>query len=342
MKKNLWYISDKPIIGMAPMDGVTDFAFRHITKKYGKPNLMVTEFTSVEGICAGAEKIMRAFIFENKEKPILGQLFGSTPEAFYKASFLIAELGFDGIDINMGCPAKNIATKGAGASLIKTPALAKKIISSCKEAAKDRAEGKTIEESGLPENIIRYAKEHRPKKNPRILLPISVKTRTGYDRDTVEEWIKNLLEAEPDAITIHGRTFRQLYTGQANWESIAKGATLIHTAKKTALGNGDIETIDEAHKKIKQFGVDGVLIGRAALGNPWVFSGKESTPQKRLQVALEHSRYYEKILGEKHFAPMRKHLGWYCKGFPGAAETRKELMCANSADEVEKIILSYK
>lgn len=339
--KGFWQNLKKPIIGLSPMDGITDAAFRYIMAKYGKPDLMITEFTSVEGICAGAEKALQAFIYSESERPILAQVFGSTPEAFYKTAFVVAELGFDGMDINMGCPASNIASKGAGAALILTPDRAKEIIRQSKKGLADWASGMNIEVSGLPENIIQYVLHRRPKNLPRKLLPVSVKTRIGYNSIVIEEWIKHLLEEEPANISIHGRTLKQLYSGTADWEAIAKAAAIIHQTSTLVLGNGDIKNLNEAHQKIKQYGVDGVLIGRASFGNPWIFRKEQPNIAKKLEVAIEHSKYYEEIFGQRLFFPMRKHLAWYCRGFENASEVRQKCMMANNADEVEKLIKNY-
>jgi nifR3 family TIM-barrel protein len=340
--KNIWQKMKKPIIGMAPMDGVTDASFRQILAIHGKPDLMITEFTSVEGICHDAVKTLRAFIFEKNERPILAQLFGSTPENFYRSCFLVAELGFDGIDINMGCPSKSVYLKGAGAGLIQTPRLAQEIIRSCQQAASDWNNGKTAKQAGLPEGVLHFLKQHKPARAVRKKLPVSVKTRIGYNQNTAIEWLKVLLECRPDAISLHGRTLKQLYSGSADWETIGKAAEVVHQAKCLILGNGDITNLEDALKKIETYNLDGVLIGRAALGNPWIFTGREADYKTRLKTALEHSRLYEKIYGKEHFVPMRKHLGWYCKSFPHAAETRIKLMNANSADDVAKIVKEIK
>lgn len=340
MDAGFWAKLKKPIIGLAPMDGVTDAPFRFITAKYGKPDLHITEFTSVEGICAGALKILRAFLYDEIERPIVAQVFGSTPEAFYKAAFVVAELGFDGIDINMGCPAGNIATKGAGAALIKTPELAKEIVRKTKQGCLDWANGRAIEDVGLPEKIVEYAKNITTRK----ILPVSIKTRIGYNSIVIEEWVKHLLEVEPVNISIHGRTLKQMYTGFANWEEIAKAAAIIHQTKTTVLGNGDIKTLAEAHLKIKQYGVDGVLIGRAAFGNPWIFAQNtpaEITLAEKFRVAIEHTKYFEKNMNKEKFFPMRKHLAWYCKGFPNASEIRQKLMFTTNAKEVEEILKPF-
>ena len=172
------------------------------------------------------------------------------------------------------------------------------------------------------------------------MLPVSLKTRIGYDQITIEEWVKHLLEVEPVNISIHGRTLKQMYSGQADWEAIARAATIIHQTQTTVLGNGDIQNLAQAYERIQQYGVDGALIGRAAFGNPWVFKNREGTVPERLDIAKEHTLVHEKIFGGTHFMPMRKHLSWYCKGFNGASEIRQKLMKANNADDVENILNS--
>jgi nifR3 family TIM-barrel protein len=343
MEKGFWQKLERPIIALSPMDGVTDAAFRKMAAKYGQPHVTITEFTSVEGICHGAVKQLVAFLYDESERPIVAQVYGSTPESFYKTAFVCAELGFDGIDINMGCPAKSVAAGGAGAGLILTPAIAKKIVGEVKRGLQDWANGMEIEKSGLPESIIEYVIANRPADGAkRRLLPVSIKTRIGYDKITIEEWVKHLLETEPANISIHGRTLKQLYSGSADWEAIAKAATIIHQTQTTVLGNGDIKNIGEALQKIEQYKVDGVLIGRAAFGNPWLFNNKEATVKEKLQTAVEHSNYYERIFGNRMFVPMRKHLSWYCRGFVNASDVRQKLMQAESPQDVEKILQNEK
>lgn len=340
MEKGFWKKLDKPIIGLAPMDGVTDAPFRYITAKYGKPDITITEFTTTEGICAGAVKALQAFRYDQSERPVIAQIFGSRPEAFYKTAFVVCELGFDGIDINMGCPAGNIASKGCGAALILTPHLAKEIIIQTKKAAKDWAEGRKIEDIGLPPAIGDEVKKMKPEKVARKVLPISVKTRIGYNSIVIEEWIKHLLEVEPVNISLHGRTLKQMYTGNADWEAIGRAAGIVHQTETTILGNGDVKSMEDARSKIKEYGVDGVLIGRAAFGNPWIFKNIDPIQSQRFEIAMEHAKLYEKIFGERLFIPMRKHLAWYCKGFPNASEVRQKLMFTKNAQEVENILKS--
>lgn len=364
MFRGFWQNLNWPIVGLSPMDGVTDAPFRIIMARYGKPDLMMTEFTSVEGICHGAVKALQAFIYSLEERPVVAQLFGTDPECFYKAAFVVAELGFDGIDINMGCPAKNVASKGAGAGLILNPKLAQNIIKSTMQAMIDWELGRSIEEVGLPENIVTFVrnrqKSHAVSINPNNLkqskaetfitpnigkkrLPVSVKTRIGYDSVTIEEWVKYLLEVQPVNISIHGRTLKQMYSGKADWEAIARAAEIIHQTSTTVLGNGDVATREEAMHNVGEYGVDGVLLGRSSFGNPWVFSkvNKDIQVSERLKLAIEHAKLYENLMFSADyqiFVPMRKHLAWYCRGFPNASELRQELMKANSAIEVERII----
>jgi nifR3 family TIM-barrel protein len=329
----------KYVIGMAPMDGVTDAAFRRIVAKYGKPDVIYTEFTPAEGICAGAEKTLDPFIYGNSERPVIAQLFGFRPEAFYKAAFAVCELGFDGIDINMGCPAKNVAPKGAGAGLIRNPPLAAEIILKVKQASEDWSEGEKISSVGLPDAILEKIKKmNRGKKIKRRKIPVSVKTRIGYEKNIITEWIQNLLETKPAAIAIHGRTFKQMYGGPADWESIKKAADLARGSGTKIFGNGDIKDLADAKRKIKDSGADGALIGRAVLGNPWIFQAKEPGLSEKFAVALEHAEAFAELFGLRKFSAMRKHLGWYCRGFSGAAETRQKLMQTNSPAEVAEIL----
>ncbi len=345
MQRGFWDQLEKPIIGLSPMDGVSDAPFRFITAKYGKPSLLITEFTNVEAINHAGIKALSAFIYNEIERPIVAQIYGINPKAFYKTAIIVCELGFDGIDINMGCPSKAVSGNGAGAGLIKTPDLAREIIKTCKQAVEDWSNGKTLEELDLDPLIFQYIQELKKEKNiitERKILPISVKTRIGYDQIVTLDWIKNLLEEEPANITLHGRTLKQMYTGLANWNEIAKAAELIHQSglKTTILGNGDVKSLEIAYENIKNYGVDGVLIGRGSYGEPWIFRGEHKSLKQKLEVALEHAKAYEKIfgIGEKSFAPMKKHLGWYCTDFPNAKELRMQLIRCNSADEVENII----
>lgn len=369
---NFWKEFNKPIIGMAPMDGITDAAFRFVTAKYGKPDVMYTEFVPVDGICAmptgrqaGAEKVMDGFIYDESERPIVAQIFGGIPENFYKVAPILCELGFDGIDINMGCPDRAIVKQGGGASLIGEPEKAKEIVVAVKRGINDWVNGKNIEDFGLAGNIVEWVNNNLnchprvggdlenlgsrlrgdDKNKKRQLIPVSVKTRIGTDKNIMSEWAKHLAEMELGCVCIHGRTLKQGYEGVADWEAIAEGAEVIKKSGVIVLGNGDVKDLQTAKDKIEKYGVDGVLIGRAVMGAPWFFNdvilsgAKNPATKEKLQIAIEHARYYEQIFPDRLFVNMRKHLAWYCGGFHGASDARAKLMKVNNSKECEEVIL---
>ena len=356
---HFWDRIDKPIIGLSPMDGVTDASFRLVAARYGRPDLCMTEFTSVEAICFGADGFARDFSYDEYERPILAQIYGRTPRFFYQVAHIVCELGFDGLDINMGCPAKNVANKGCGAGLILNPELAVTIIRAARQGLEDWAAGQHVEDVGLaPEVVERVRQMNRGRVRPatRRVIPLSVKTRVGYDKVAVDEWIPVLLGEEPAAISLHGRTLKQMYKGFADWDAIHRAVELARDLPTLILGNGDLKSMSDAVERIRQTGVDGVLLGRGAMGNPWVFrdkqwakdtlggvaspggTGLDVTREERIRVLLEHSRHFESLWGERRFPAMRKHLAWYCKGFRGAAQWRARLVRATNAEEVARIV----
>jgi len=307
------FANKKMVLGLSPMDGVTDAAMRFMVAKYGRPDVMLSEFVSVDALHFAVgerrERLLKTFYYDESQRPIVAQVFGNKPELFAEAAKLIESLGFDGIDINMGCPAHKVEENGSGAGLIRTPKIAQEIIRVTKSATS---------------------------------LPVSIKTRIGVDKIVVEEWMETLMEMQPANISLHGRTLRQLYQGLADWEAIGRAAEVVHKMGGHILGNGDVESLDEAIQKCEQYGVDGVLIGRAAEGNPAVFVKKSpELRDQRLKWAIEHAQKFEEIFGIGNFMPMRKHLAWYCKGFDGAVELRSRLMLMNSAEEVEGVIHSF-
>ncbi len=306
----MWQSLSKPIIGLSPMDGVTDFACRYITAKYGKPDVLFTEFTTVEGLFHAPERILRDFEYSEIERPIVAQIYGATPEYFYKAAQIVCKLGFDGIDINMGCPSKAVVKRNCGAKLITVPDLAIEIIRATKQGVAD------------------FGKS----------LPLSIKTRIGYDTNVVEWWMEKLLEEKPAAISIHGRTLKQMYQGEANWEAIAKAAKIIHQTKTLVLGNGDIASLAEAKNRIEETGVDGVLIGRHAIGNPWIFTGTKPTREERMATAVEHAAYYANRRGETRLASLGKHLAGYLSHFPDAAILRSKVFAAKDFRRLEEVL----
>lgn len=296
-----------PIIGLAPMDGITDAPFRYIIDVYGKPDIIYTEFVSVKGLIIGKPAIQRMLLHHETKTKTIAQFFGCEPKYFYQAALVALEKGFDGVDINMGCPDKSVFNRGGGAGLILQPKLAKEIILSVKKAVQNR-------------------------------IPVSVKTRTGYKIPQTKEWIGNLLEAEPDVICIHARTFAQKYSGLADWSQIGIAVDLAKNTRTKIFGNGDIKNRKQALERIKEYDLAGVLIGRAALGNPWVFRGIIPTTEERFKVLLEHCKKFTEFFPTADLSIMRKHLAWYIKDFPHAAEVRNELMQVNSIEDVKKIL----
>lgn len=299
---------------VAPMSGVTDEAFRLMFLKYGKPDVFWTEFVSVEGLFSkGHESCLKILKFSPEERPIVAQVFGSDPSYFKKAAEEIERLGFDGIDINMGCPDKAIEQQGAGAALIKDVELAKQIIRATKEGAKN--------------------------------IPVSVKTRLGYDANQIAEWIVPILEENVAALTIHFRTREEMYRPPAQWDLAKEIVRLrdLHSTETIIIGNGDIRSLTQAHELIKESNVDGVMIGRATLGNPWFFSDKIPTIRERLEAIVEHAELFD---DPKRFCVMNKHFHAYAKEFRGAKELRDRLMETKDHLEVKKLIeeflLNYK
>ncbi len=346
--RGFWDELKSPIIGLSPMDGVTDAPFRYIMAKYSNPSLMMTEFTNVEGLARGAVNMLKEFEYDESERPIVAQIYGVELESFYKVALMNCYLDFDGIDINMGCPANKVARRGSGAGMIGIPEHAKKVVTIVKKACEDWNNGITLEEARIRPKIITRLKKMRPVEPIRKLLPVSIKTRTGMDEIVTEWWISQLIETEPANISLHGRTLKQMYLGEANWEEIAKAAQLCKGTGISFLGNGDVKSIEDARKKINDYGVDGVLVGRATFGNPWFFSEHEPSKEERFQVAIEHCRYFEENYAKRHEPPvkipffaMRKHLAWYCRGFDGAKEMRTKLMQSNSSQEVEEIFSEH-
>lgn len=353
-KNNFWKDLEKPIIALSPMDGVTDQPFRHIQKKYGHPAVIYTEFTNVEGVCHGAIQMLKDFLYDETQRPIVAQIYGKTPSNFRQVATILCQLGFDGVDINMGCPAKSVDASGSGAALIKTPKLAQEIIKETMAGVQDYVEGKRAKDcKDITEEITNEVeKRHNklPEKFQKVRdIPVSVKTRIGYDEPVVEEWISTLIEMNPAAIGLHGRTLKQQYSGLADWNEIAKAAKLCKKAGIPMLGNGDTKTYEQAIEKVKKYKVDGVLIGRASFGNPFVFlneqEAEDATEQTNIfELALEHCRLFErtyKDFDRYHFMPMRKHLGWYSKGIPGAKDVRIKLVRTNNSKDVEQIFKDH-
>jgi len=338
--KNFWTTLPRPFFVLAPLANVTDPAFRSIIAKYSKPagpHVFWTEFVSADGLVLahdeGKKKLMRDLVYSEAERPIVAQFFTATPAHMEKVAALAAELGFDGIDINMGCPDKTIEKQGAGAKLIQNPELAQELILAAKRGAPN--------------------------------LPISVKTRLGYNKDILDEWLPKILEAKPAAVTIHARTRKEMSLVPARWERVKRAVEIRNETGSDALvlGNGDVKDIEEARRRVAETGCDGVMIGRGIFGKPWLFAeAADILPQKslggggqmpgafgdkdfseevfsRLRIAVEHTKLFEEMLGDiKSFAIMKKHFKAYVEGFAGAKELRVQMMEATSAQEIEALV----
>lgn len=323
--KNIFEKLNRPFFCLAPMADVTDAAFRQIICKYGKPDVFWTEFVSADGLSSpGREILKNNLIFSKKEKPIIAQLFSSNPEKMRKASCYVASLGFDGIDINMGCPDKSVEKQGSGAAMMKDMEKAGKIIQAVKDGINDSKKSHT---KGQANNV-----------------SVSVKTRIGYNQNQIETWIPFLLSCGIDALTIHARTRKEMSKVPARWEHVKRVVEIRNEMKvKTKIiGNGDVKNIKEGKRLAKESDCDGIMIGRGIFGDPWLFSSKIPNIKERLKVMVEHTKLFEKILGKtKNFSVMKKHFKAYVNGFDGAKELRVLLMETKSADEVESIIKEF-
>lgn len=367
---NFWRDLPQPIIGLSPMDGVTDAAFRLIVARYGVPDVTFTEFTSVIDICRGPAALLSSLLYHGCERPIVAQLYGKDPDLFYQAAHAVCELGFDGLDINMGCPSKSVASSGSGAGLIRTPALARAIMRAARQGIRDWAAGQSLEEAGLKPgraDLIRSMNRRRSDRPPvpRRVIPLSIKTRLGYDSVVIEQWVSGLLEEQPAVISVHGRTLQQMYRGVADWSAIARAARLARQTTTLLLGNGDVQSLSDVVRRVRETDVHGVLVGRGALGSPWFFRKKAMARAlaasaadsdsvvpvlfhqedmdliDRFRVMLEHAGQFEALYGVHRFPCMRKHLGWYCKGFRHAAALRACMVRASSRLEVERLVADY-
>lgn len=323
------------IIALSPMDGITDEAFRLLQTEIAKPDLIFTEFVSAEGISHGGIKLYDTLLFSAKERPIIGQLFGKDPDSFYKSAIILSELGFDGVDINMGCPAKTVTQNGSGAALIAKPELAVEIIQKTKQGINDWFENKIkITDLGLNQKTLEVIK--RNQKYSQIstinhLRPmISVKTRLGTTQSIIESWASLLLAQDLDFLTIHGRTLKQAYAGTADWSEIQKVVDLAKNTKTKIFGNGDIQTKAQGIEFCQKYGVNGVLIGRAACGNPWCFNNYLATPQERFSAMLLHAQFFAEVFPNRRFDSLRKNFLFYASGLANAKQLRSKLVRLNS------------
>src|SRR3989344_200451 len=321
MASNFWEKLPKPFFILAPMADVTDPAFRQIIAKYGKlarplagPDVLYTEFVSADGLVhpEGRKRLLLDLKYGENERPIVAQLFSGKAAKIKEAAKIVKDLGFDGLDINMGCPDKTIEKQGAGAALIKNPKLAQDIIAAAEEGFGAR---------------------------------ISVKTRLGYSKlEEFESWFAALLEANPVAITVHLRTRQEMSKVPAHWELASQYANKLENVGILSVGNGDVMSMVEAKEKAEQYNLDGIMIGKGVFGNPYFFTGKsrdEVSVEERMRIMIEHTYLFEEYFaGKKSFAVMKKFFKAYIAGHSQAKELQEKLMDCEKDKQVEEVCSS--
>lgn len=330
-----------PLIGLSPMDGITDEAFRLTQCHISQPDIIFTEFVSAEGLAHQAVKLFDQLLYSPLERPIIGQLFGKNPDSFYWATIILCYLGFDGIDINMGCPAKTVTHHGSGAALIDNPSLAGEIIRAVQSAVSDFISQKTsINHLKLKDKVLTVINRNLRYSNflssttDRPCPTVSVKTRLGVNSSIINNWIPFLLKYQPDFITLHGRTLKQGYSGQANWLDIQQAVQLSLGSPTYIIGNGDVQNRQQGINYCQQYGTSGALIGRAALGNPWVFANGSPTPRQRFEAALYHYQQFLQVFPHHLSDSLRRHLLAYASGLPQAKKLRSRLVTVTTLDQL--------
>lgn len=309
---SFWHELPSPFFILAPMEAVTDVVFRHVVEKAGGPDLYFTEFTNATGwVAAGERAIGMRLVKSDDEGPIVAQLWGSDPSAMEKLSIHCRELGYDGIDINMGCPDSAAVKSGGGAALIRTPELAAKLIVAAKKSG----------------------------------LPVSVKTRLGYSRtDESTNWLTHLFQQDVENLTIHLRTKKEMSKVPAHYELISHvKAIRDRVAPQTLLTiNGDIRDRTHGEGLVSQHGVDGVMIGRGIFQSPFAFEKiaqahmrEEYVELLRYQLDL-HDRYAAEYV--RRYEPLKRFFKIYIRDFDGASELRDKLMHSTSTDEAREIL----
>ncbi|MCC7543545.1 tRNA-dihydrouridine synthase [bacterium] len=314
--KNFWQAlaeKQQPFCALAPMDDVTDLVFRQLVTELAPADVYFTEFASVEGFCSpGRHAVERRLRLADGEQGIVAQIWGTMPEKYNQTAQQLSQRGFVGIDINMGCPVRDVIKTGACSGLIRTPDLAAEIIVATKKGAGN--------------------------------LPVSVKTRLGFTDVDIEGWLGFLLEQDITALTVHLRTVREQSKVDAHWELADQIAALRdRIAPQTILiMNGDIADRADAKQKLSGSGVEGAMIGRGIFHNPWAFSPEASDHSKsdRIAALLRHLELFEQTWtdGEKRFEPLKRFFKIYIQGFDGAAEMRNQLMVCKDIVQARGIL----
>ncbi|MFH4904580.1 tRNA dihydrouridine synthase [Staphylococcus cohnii] len=313
MKENFWRELPRPFFVLAPMEDVTNVVFRHVVSEAGRPDVFFTEFTNTESFChpEGVHSVRGRLTFTEDEQPIVAHIWGDKPEHFREMSIGMAEMGFKGIDLNMGCPVANVATKGKGSGLILRPETAAEIIQASKAGG----------------------------------LPVSVKTRLGYSEiDEWREWLKHVFKQDIANLSIHLRTRREMSKVDAHWELIGEIKQLRdEIAPDTLLTiNGDIPDRKTGLELAEKYGIDGIMIGRGIFHNPYAFEKepREHTSAELLDLLRLHLDLFDKYSQEETrlFKPLRRFFKIYVRGIRGASELRHQLMSTNTTDEARELL----
>jgi len=316
MIDNFWRELPRPFFVLAPMEDVTDVVFRHVVSKAGRPDVFFTEFTNSDSYChpEGMKSVRGRLLFTEDEQPMVAHIWGDNPEYFRQMSIGMAELGFKGIDINMGCPVPNVASRGKGSGLILRPEVAAELIQAAKAGG----------------------------------LPVSVKTRLGFTEvDEWREWLTHILKQDIANLSIHLRTRKEMSQVDAHWELIPEIKKLRdEVAPNTLLTiNGDIPDRETGLKLVEQYGVDGVMIGRGIFKNPFAFekAPKEHSPEEYLDLLKYHLDLHDKYFEElpRSMSGLHRFFKIYVKGFRGAGELRNQLMNTKTSDEVRALLENF-
>ncbi|WP_108866151.1 tRNA dihydrouridine synthase [Staphylococcus saprophyticus] len=313
MKENFWRELPRPFFVLAPMEDVTDVVFRHVVSEAGRPDVFFTEFTNTESYChpEGVHSVRGRLTFTEDEQPIVAHIWGDKPDHFREMSIGMAEMGFKGIDLNMGCPVPNVATKGKGSGLIQRPEIAAEIIQAAKAGG----------------------------------IPVSVKTRLGYSEiDEWRDWLRHVFEQDIANLSIHLRTRREMSKVDAHWELIGEIKKLRdEIAPDTLLTiNGDIPDRKTGLELAEKYGIDGVMIGRGIFHNPYAFEKepREHTSEELLGLLRLHLDLFDQYTENepRQFKPLRRFFKIYVRGIRGSSELRHQLMSTNTTDDARKLL----
>ncbi len=333
---SFWHALRRPVTVLAPMEDVTDVVFRDVVHRAGRPQVFVSEFVATGAMKRNDREALRRLEFRENHRPMVAQIWGNDPQNYFDAAVELHRRGFDGIDINMGCPQKKITAKGACSALIQNPALAAELIAAAREGTEAAYRERGDAHEGPPGRM--------QSGGP---MPVSVKTRIGFSRVQTESWCGFLLEQNIPLLTVHGRTAAQQSEGEADWNEIARAVRVRNQINPRSLifGNGDVVRPDQLSEYPSRYGVDGVMVGRGIFSNPFIFAGTEFhqlLPAEQVQWAIEHLLEYRRVYhSRRNFEVMKKFFKIYLMHFEGADELRDRIMQTHDYDAAEDVLRSF-